>query len=768
MKKIVYILLFAIFSTAFTYAEDIDDTSIIDELNKQEAKELQIDFNMKSFESCEGLESVMEKYVKSYWKNNKDRWGWYPMPMYRWMEVMVDDVAMDMEESAVSSKSVSWENFDGGLGGGWDEDFSETNVQVAWVDESDIVKTDGEYIYYYNQSDQYVYIVESDELEVVKKIKLPASFYSPVLYISDNRLVIVSSGYSNVNYSKYGYWFNRNAKTYTIVFDTTKKSMPVLTKLYVADGDLRKSRKIGDYVYVISNNNFSIPYYTFEAEDDISVDVKNIMPQKIDISKVSDSSKQNLKLRGRSLPYNITSGDVSACNEIEYVFPDEETLKEYDFAPSYNIISTINISDTSEGVKTKVIAGQNAEIYMSTDNLYMTSHMYQSYDFRCPANARCMVPWYPRGQNTLVHQISVDGDDLQYQNSNIVPGSPLNQYSMDQHEDKFRIITQTRYPELATNLYILNKSDLELHGMLGSIEPGEQFKSSRFIGDKLFLVTFKQVDPLFVISMSDGQNPKILWELKIPGYSTYLHPYDESHLIGLGYDTFENQWGGTRNGWVKVDLYEINYDKKCGDDNLTVAEEEKCESWDYKGIIVKQKYSKTWWDAWSYSEALNNPRMFMYKANDNKLFLPVTLYKNDEIEEYRHIDFYQWMLAMTVDKDNGIKENYRISHMDTSGIEEQRKEECMKYSWVDSEPKCVKLIDGSEYCESSSRRYVPKYCYADSPIWEYIASRNWNYRDSFIKRALWVWNNTYTISDDMMRSSNIDTGIKTDSVKIGK
>jgi len=83
------------------------------------------------------------------------------------------------------------------------------------------------------------------------------------------------------------------------------------------------------------------------------------------------------------------------------------------------------------------------------------------------------------------------------------------------------------------------------------------------MGDKLFLVTFEQIDPLFAIDLSDDTKPTILGELKIPGFSTYLHPYDENHLIGLGYDTEENQWGGTQTAGLKVDLYKINYDKKC-------------------------------------------------------------------------------------------------------------------------------------------------------------------------------------------------------------
>lgn len=759
MKKIILVLFLSVFSFSFTYANDIEDNSIIDALDKEKSKEIDFDFSLKSFESCDWLEKVMWKYIKTYWENNKENWY---HPMYRTLEWWMD---FAMEESVSSElKSISSDSVEQASGRGWSSDYSETNIQVSWVDESDIIKTDWEYIYYYNETDKYVYIVESDNLSIVKKIKLPSTFYNPVLYIWEDRLTIISSWYSDIDYSSFWYWINRNSKTYTIVFDISNIKSPVLSKLYVSDWDLKKSRKIGDYVYVISNNNFSIPYYSFESIDDIDLDYSKFMPKKIDISKTDIKENQNLELRWKDLPYNITAWDIASCSEIEYVLPDEETMKEFNFSPSYNIISVINTKDTEQKVETNVIAGSNSEIYMSLDNLYLINNIYKSYDYKCSDNFRCIVPWYPRGNQTLIHQLSIDGSKLKYSDSTIIPWSPLNQYSMDENGDNFRIITQTNYPKLATNLYILEKDWLDLNSMLEWIEPWEQFKSSRFIWDKLYLVTFKQVDPLFVISMSDWQDPKILWELKIPGYSTYLHPYDENHLIGLGYDTFENEWGWTRNGWIKVDLYEINFDKKCGDDNLTVVEEQKCESWDYKWIIVKQKYSKTWWDAWSYSEALNNPRMFMYKPSENKLFLPVTLYENAKDEEYRHIDFFQGLLTMTINKDNGIRENYRITHLDTSLAEDERKKECDKYSPENLEKKCVKLIWGWEYCEDVKYRYVPKYCYADSPIWEYIASRNWNYRESFVKRALWIDNEVFSISDDMLRSSNINTWIKTWSV----
>ena len=123
---------------------------------------------------------------------------------------------------------------------------------------------------------------------------------------------------------------------------------------------------------------------------------------------------------------------------------------------------------------------------------------------------------------------------------------------------------------------------------------------------------------------------------------------------------------------------------------------------------------------------------------------------------------------MTIHIDDGIKEDFRLTHMNTNWLEEERQKECLKYAKENTDKKCVELIGWWEYCEAVKYNYIPRYCYADSTIWEFIASKSWNYRDSFIKRAIWIGNNTYSISDDEMRSSNIYTGIKTDSVKIGK
>jgi len=746
MNKLIsaIIITAALFGSSYAATED---TSIIDELNNTDKEQLQ--FTMKTFDSCNNFEDVMWDYIKDYWKNNQSQY------LYRrggW-EVL-GDLLWGLEDSesadAPQAKSVS------ANASGWEADFSETNTQVSWVDESDIVKTDGKHIYYYNSKDKYIYILDAADKKVVKKIKIPKNFYAPVMYIDDNRLTIISSWYANGNYS--GYWINRSSKTYTIVFDTSDIEKPKLLKLYVSDGNLAKSRKIGDYVYIISNNYFNIPYYSFKSEDDIDLEISKMLPKKLDISQTSNSSDQNLKIKGQEYPYNVKAGNAAKCSDIEYILPDEDTIKKVGFNPSYNIISVVNVADTTQEVTTKVIAGSNSEIYMSLDNLYMTSSMYTPGQYSCPFNARCIAPFFQAGSsNTLVHKLNIDKNKLTFQDSNMIPGSPLTQYSMDEKDDYFRILTSSNWwAEATTDLYILDEN-LDLASSLNGLGKWERFQSSRFMWDKLFLVTFEQIDPLYAIDLSDQEEPKVLGELKIPGFSTYLHPYDDNHLIGLGFDTAVNQWGGTGRNGLKLDLYEINYDKKCGDSDLSADEIAKCDSGDYKWIIVKQKFTKTFGESNSYSEATNNPRMFMWNAARKTLLLPATLYSTYPGEQYRYDDYFNGMLALGIDKNSGITEKYRLTHIDYGDSEAQRLKECEQYSTT-QEPVCKALIGWGTSCTTPNNRYVPKYCYADAKVWEYIASKSWQNRNSFIKRALWIWDKVYTLSDNIAGINDISTG----------
>ena len=323
---------------------------------------------------------------------------------------------------------------------------------------------------------KYVFIAKATPakgMEVLRKIKIPDTFYNTDLYITDNKLVILSTGSNQYDYSRF--WINRNQRTFVMVFDKTDINNLKLQKLYVVDGYYTKSRKIGDTLYVISNNSISFPYYNYPVSmakggiaptaTDVPVfDIKNAMPKEIDISRDDNGT---LKIKGQSFPYNIQTGDVANCNEVQYFLPDEDTMKKYTLQPNYNIISMIDLAHPTAKVKNKVIFGSLNEVYMSEKNLYITSNLYENNTWQCPVGAMCMRPWYPTGENTLIHKLNVSGLNVDYQDSAVVPGSPLTQYSMDEKDDNFRIITSQWSPDRQSNLYILDSKLNQLSALEG-------------------------------------------------------------------------------------------------------------------------------------------------------------------------------------------------------------------------------------------------------------------------------------------------------------
>lgn len=732
--------------------EETQDNSIQQELDKlsDKAEEFSGDFTLKTFSSCAAMDEVMNDYIKDYWENNKSRWDYRYYPT---MDFMVDDITEEAEVQTGDAKSVAW-----------GDDFSTTNTQIQWVDESDIIKTDGRYVYYFNNQKKSVFIIDVQDkknLKLVKQIKIPNNIYSPVLYIDNNRLIIVWGWYIDTNKNTNS-WGSFNSKTFTIIFDTSDKSKPVLLKMFVSDGNFSKSRKIWDYLYLLSNKSFDIPYYDFTESGYSDFESSRVMPKSLELTKTQDISKQNTTVNNKKYPYQVTVWDMVDCNEISYSFPDKETFQEVEFSPNFNIISAINIVDVQQEVQTDIIAWNSAEIFMSQENLYITDRQYIKNNFRCAPGMMCIQPFFFWGENTIVHKLNIDKQNVDYQTSALIPGSPLNQYSMDEHEGNFRIITQKYSPEKNTAVHVLDEN-LELLWSLDWLGKTEDFKSSRFMWDKLFLVTFEQIDPFYVIDMSDDSKPKVLWELKIPWYSTYLHPYDENHIIWIGYDTTQNQWWGTINDGIKLDLYEIDYnrapaEKIEADENGNFQEN----LWD---IYVVQKFTQTIGEYGSSSEATYNPRMFMWNANKKTLLLPAKVFINEPTDRYKRIDFYQWLYAFNIDANTWISQKYKVTHIDFGNIEEKRLKECSKYSASWNNQVCKELIDGTMYCTQKTQTYVPTYCYADASIWEYKARYSYNYANDYIKRALWIWDAALSISNNAIMTSQLDSGLQIDMLK---
>ncbi len=553
--------------------EDFEDTQLEDLEGREIEREISV--RMQQFSSCDDFKDRMaEIFAKTY--------QYYPYPRgpVPFVDFAEDD-ALDFDDEAIETNGADGFGRGGAVSQGVKaEDFSDTNVQVLGVDESERIKTDGEFIYYYNEHAKSVFIARAfptDRVEIIRSIKIPDSFYNPELYLRNDKLVILASRYSSPRTHNSRIWYDYTNKTAVVVYDVSDISDLKIERYSLVDGSLDRSRVIGDTLYVVSSNYISpvLKNHTRGMSvEDIreAMDEARILPHYADIHRTAEGQTGELKVNNKTLPYSVEIDEAASCDEIEYLLPDDETIEELGFTPRMVTISTIDLSDAQSSIETKAVLGDVSEIYMSLENLYLTTRVYTSTpgDFFCPELARCILPIGGFSTtNTIIHKFSVDELEVDYEASAFVAGAPLNQYSMNERNGNFQIITSVWHPERATHLFVLDEN-LEKIGSVTDIAPGEEFKSSRYIGDKLYLVTFRAIDPLFVIDIADPSDPEIIGELKIPGFSTYLHPYDDNHLIGLGYDTMENQWGGTQTAGVQVSLYEIDYtrsetaESRCG------------------------------------------------------------------------------------------------------------------------------------------------------------------------------------------------------------
>lgn len=697
-------------------------------------------FQVQNYATCEALEDSIIKIMERY----QDRY-WYPYAYYgRGGPIMVDSLA---EKSVQALPAVAPTAVANDAGSSTSTDpFSTTNTQVAWVDEADIVKTDGTYIYTYSQSRASISIVRMSDTTLVKTIALPTDYSNVQMYLSGNKLVLVGQKYTSTGpFYTYRY-FAPESKAIIAVYDVSSPQDAKLERYNQIDGNYTDSRLIGSRLYFLSSTALRIPpyYMTKYSEWDTAFDatvsklkndfaLKNVVPQ-----------IREARLGG-SLGRYIQSIRASAasCSDVSFILPDDATLENIDFTPSFVSVSSLDITRPTEKMQTQILFGDVSQIHMSASSLYITSTISQSQtvqeDQKCPENAKCIAPTYQYESSTLIHRYALENGTPKYVYTTKVTGNPMNQYSMDEDPSgNFRIVTQSYAwssgeNQSSTHLSVIDKTG-KVIGSLSGLAPGENFQSARFMGNRLYLVTFEQIDPLFVIDLSTPTAPKVLWELKIPGYSTYLHPYDNDRLIGLGYDTFTNDWGGTQNAGLKIDLYNVS---------------------DVKN--PKQEATLTLGDNGSSSEVLTNPRAFVYYKEKNLLLLPaqISYSAHDTEDQYRVKSVYQGLYGISI-LPGSITEKFRVTHIQApADLEKEWRAECAQYT-AKGKQVCRKLLDGSEYC-TSSYTYVPNYCYADSIVESYLAANLWNYSDSFITRVLYKGDKFYSIAEGGIKAWSLSS-----------
>lgn len=580
--------------------------------------------------------------LKKLFENSRTHGGYYRG------EVVALESSVNKEmkiDEAVQSPAADSNPSEGASGGA--SDYSTTNVQVQGVDEADVVKTDGEYIYQVNK-DRIVIVRASpaSQMSIVGVLDFTNDNFTPEeLYIDGKYLVAIGGYYEETRLeepqtreSKISVMpYLNKSTTKAIICDISDRSNITKLREVEIEGTYVSSRKIGSALYLVANK-YSNTYY---LKDEVQIQTPSYR-------------------------------DTAAGNDYAQVGYEEIRYFPGSAESNYMTIAALDIeSDEKANIQTYLGAGQN--VYASNQNLYVAVTNYKN-DVITPAledraeiaptvdkpsdgvvsTAVIADPIYEDRRITNLYKFSLNGTKVTYLNKGEVPGTILNQFSMDENNGYFRIATTVgevwgRGANTSkNNVYILDET-LNITGKIEDMAPGERIYSVRFMGDRGYVVTFKQVDPLFVIDLKDPANPKILGALKIPGYSDYLHPYDENHIIGFGKDTVAIKDNAYYTG-MKIALFDVT---------------------DVSNPI--QKFSEIIGDRGTDSELLRNHKALLFSKNKNLLAFPVMVMEvkdknsNTDFPEYGQFTF-QGAYVYNLDIENGFVLKGKITHLTEEDI----------------------------------------------------------------------------------------------------
>ena len=580
--------------------------------------------------------------------------------------------AASMTSSATESSAVAGSSASGSPA---PSDYSSTNNQVAGVDEADIVKSDGSYLYVSTGSKiDILAAYPPEQAQVLSSL----SFDNPPvgLFVYGNRMLVIgrqeplikplifhtSSVATGISHPLPVFPPFQPQGVSVAVYDTSNKSSPkLLDSFSITGASYVTSRMIGGYVYLIANTPLDLGQPSSEDGQD--------SPRLPEISEGNGS---------------ITTLPASAVQYFDTPYPSYQ----YTMVEAYNLDAAVR--------KTGVfLTGATQQVFASAQNIYLTSPaaidplpLLQKYlsqltpllpdsltnqltnpgasqvqklqqlsevlsmeNSTGPGNQAEIAQIISSLQNdvavaqdqTLVQKLQISGYDAVFQAEVDVPGQVLNQYSMDEQDGNFRIATTTWDPDQSSgssnNIFVYGPN-LQLVGQLTGLAPGEHIYAARFLGQRAYLVTFQQVDPFFVVDLSDPASPKVLGDLKIPGFSDYLQPYDQNHIIGIGKDTTPNpqENGMARPTGLKIALFDVTNPQQ------------------------PKELSRYELPDGSDSQALYDPKALLFSLSKNLLALPVSS-PNDSGLDY---SYWQGAYVFNVSLDHGIVLKGTIEHPEPS------------------------------------------------------------------------------------------------------
>lgn len=415
---------------------------------------------------------------------------------------------------------------------------SATNTQVEGVDEADIVKTDGTYIYLLRRG--ALVVLQANPLKKLSETSVVQDGYTATdLYLQGGRAVVVTSGYEPGNgldkpiampsiaadsarVMPYPY-YRPVTMSKVFVLDLADKAAPRIEGVAAVEGNLISSRLVGERLVLVTSKYIGYgPGY--EVAETLPFVTRSTGP---------------VVMEGATLAFEAETAKVAAQDV--YWFPGCQ------FYSQYTVIASVSIADRT--VKTSALLGNTENMYMTPSSLYI-------------AGSR-----YAQASGTALVKFDLTEEGLSQSAAALVPGTILNQFAMDEFEGSFRIATTSGpWNKSVNNLYVLD-GDLKQLGSLEGLAPGERIESVRFLGKTAYVVTFRTRDPLFVIDLTNPAAPKVTGELKIPGFSTYLHPVGDGLLLGIGKDTVDiierdakgnERIVGVRESGYKLSLFDVS------------------------------------------------------------------------------------------------------------------------------------------------------------------------------------------------------------------
>lgn len=549
-----------------------------------------------------------------------------------------------------------------------ENDYSTTNIQVENVDEADITKTDGNYVYSISENNVLITNVQDPENMKVEASLSNSSYVPEDIILYNDKLVVISTNYISSSQYKYSSGSSGDS-TMVTTYDVSDKTRIKKINEYVVYSKYYTSRCINGQLLVICSDKL-------RKEDD-----------KIITYYIENNAKKEIGL-----------------NNIKYLKGEATNYQ--------TIISSTNLN-TNESVKLSEYLFNIENAYVSENNIYLLNSGYNNEKKSIFENIKNLLlkgivgcirniemEDYDYNKYTTIYKFKINEDgSLKYNNKTKEKGSTINQFSLDEYQNNLRVaLSGTDGSRI-----VVFDENLKKIGSTEYLSKGEKMYSTRFLGDRAYMVTYRNTDPLYAIDLSIPTSPKVLGELKIPGYSTYLRPYDENHLIGIGMETKEK-------------VFRDSFGKVTG--TTAIITGMKMALFDVSDINNPVQISKTViGDSRTTSAILTNHKALLFSKEKGLLAIPVNKYDSD--------------FEITLNTESNISDMESIY---TKYNKSYTAEGYFVYN--------INLTDGFKLKGIIEHEKNTRIGYS--------------YGESKLLRGLWINDNLFTVSEDMIKANKLD------------